>query len=469
MSIAKMIIYGNEDELAQALRYSPPLNEIDEFGYTPLIQTAITNSVSKAKLLIAAGADVNFTDLTGRTPLHWASDNNNYEFVKLLLEKRANPNVYTRAGQPILAMPVLRNYKEIKHLLYQYGASLDFAQDFINAKLLGHRFELEGRVDIVDTNNTFIEVEFEGFYTEFSLQIVVNSLQDFINNFGAKHLREYFNCFEIIIDSYKTAQSLLKYQHYLVDKSRYTATIDKLLNIKSLIIPVSFGGHAITLVKVGDHLIRCDRGAYGRDHGTVIIYKIANKHLVTKSFLRNLIYKRQDEHFINGGLEQFLGLTVVETLPLSTQLTGNCSWANIEAAVLALLYFLLKQSTLKQSKILPKQHLLDQASYIYHEWLEWDKNRALYFCIQSFQPASSARRASKAAILAAIIFQRCDAEVLRDHMTAEKILNILGRPEYIELLKIYIKVFSEDRKNTQLKNLAEFLEYAGFDFNRLKD
>lgn len=176
-TLAKQIIFGSINDVALYLKRDDcVLNQIDEYGYTPLIQTAIVNSVPKAKLILEAGADVDFSDLSGRTALHWAADNNNAELVKLLLEHRANPNAFTRAGQPVLAISVLRNQDAIKKLLYQYGADLNFAQDFINAKLLGHRFELEGRADIVNNIGTFIEVEFEGFYLEFSLEIVAESL-----------------------------------------------------------------------------------------------------------------------------------------------------------------------------------------------------------------------------------------------------------------------------------------------------
>ena len=164
-SLAKIIIYGDTGQLAQAVRYAPDqLNLIDEYGYTPLIQAAIVNDAAKAEVLLAAGAEVDMPDLTGRTALFWAADNQNLELCKLLLEHHANPNAYSAGGQPILVMPMMKGAREVTDLLKQHGSKLHFAQDFLNAKLMGHSFELEGRIDIVDTNNTFIEVELEGFY-----------------------------------------------------------------------------------------------------------------------------------------------------------------------------------------------------------------------------------------------------------------------------------------------------------------
>ena len=182
MSIAKTIIHGSVADVAKELASTATLDEVDEYGYTPLIQTAIVSDVAKTELLLNAGADPNFTDLTGRTALHWAADNNNLELASALLEKGANANAYTRAGQPTLVMPLLKEYEALKKLLYQHGAKLSFAQDFINAKLLGHVFSLTGRVDIVDSDDVFTEVEFEGFYLEFSLALVHTSFSDFKNN-----------------------------------------------------------------------------------------------------------------------------------------------------------------------------------------------------------------------------------------------------------------------------------------------
>ncbi|MBU0743936.1 MAG: ankyrin repeat domain-containing protein, partial [Gammaproteobacteria bacterium] len=162
MSLSKKIIYGSDKEVIEFLKSNPELNVIDEYGYTPLIQTAIINSLPKAKILLDAGAEVDFPDLTGRTALFWAADNDNLELCNLCLKYHANPNAYSSGGQPILVMPLMKNHQEIKKLLVASGAKLDFAQDFLNAKLIGHGFELEGRADIVDTRNVFIEVELEG-------------------------------------------------------------------------------------------------------------------------------------------------------------------------------------------------------------------------------------------------------------------------------------------------------------------
>jgi hypothetical protein len=461
-TLSDAIIYGTNELVAQAVSAGATLDEIDNYGYTPIVQCAIVNSVEKAKILLDAGAKVDFDDLTGRTALHWAADNGNVELCKLLLSRGASPNAYSRAGQSALVMPLLRRNEPIKKLLYENGASLTFAQDFINGKLLGHRFELEGRVDVIDNEGAFIEIEFEGFYLEFTLALVVESIMQFKNNFSAKHLRAYFDQFNIIIDALYAASRIIKYQHYMVDVKQYQDEIDRLIDRSPLVIPVVYSGHAICFITFGDFLIRCDRGAYGRDHGTVIIFKMGHPERFNKDFIRNLLYTRQDKHTIDEGLPQHLGLRVVGTLPLSEQISGNCTWANVEAVMPTLLFLLLLQSQ-RDAATIDMHKAQEEALAIYEEWLAFDKDRALTFCMQNFYQVNPARKATKAAIVAAVLFQDYDYENPADRERADKMMPILIDPNYVYILKVYVEVFQYDRDNPLFQNLLKFIDYFDID------
>lgn len=461
MTFSKQIIFGADADVADALAKGVEINVVDEYGYTPLIQTAIVNSISKAEMLLKAGAEIDFTDLTTRTALHWAASNGNYEMCKLLLHYGANSNHYTNAGQPVLVMPFLRKQKNLQKLLVNHGAKLSFAQDFINAKLLGHRFELEGRVDIIDQHGTFIEVELEGFYLEFSLEIVAQSLRDFRVNFGGKHLRKYFTKVDRAANALQAAIELIKYQHYLIDVDKYAKRIDALLAFEPLVVPVSFGGHAITFVKMGDWLIRCDRGEFGRKNGTVILYFMRNAHLFSKSFIKELLYKRQYPQFIDSGLIRQLGLEPKWKLPLSEQKAGNCSWANVEAVIPAIMFLLLLEEQ-GSSNIASFQ---EAVMHFYNEWVEWDRNRELHFCLESFHESNPARKASKAALLAAILFQACHYDRLKDQQKVAKILPILTLPDYKYILKSYVQVFGKEKQNEYMDNLRNFLDDFGAQVN----
>ena len=70
----------------------------------------------------------------------------------------------------LVELPSLRVkwFIAISKLIFQIIVAIIFRTfhftDFVNAKLLGHRFELAGRVDIVDHKNTFLELEFEKYF-----------------------------------------------------------------------------------------------------------------------------------------------------------------------------------------------------------------------------------------------------------------------------------------------------------------
>ena len=442
MSLSKKIIYGSDQEVINLLKSKPELDVVDEYGYTPLIQTAIINSTAKAKILLDAGAKVDFPDLTGRTALFWAADNNNLELSQLCLKHGANPNAYSSGSQPVLVMPLLKKQQDVKKLLTSFSANLDFAQDFLNAKLLGHSFELEGRVDIVDTNNTFIEVELEGFYLRFTLEIVANSLHNFRNNFGAKKLRKYFSKLDIIMHALQASIDLIQLQNYLINIDHFLNKINSLLETNPLILPISFGGHAITLIKYHDWFVRCDRGAYGVEHGTVIYYEMRHPTRLTKTLCRELLYKRQHPEFIDSGLASHLGLQPKSTLHLPPQKTGNCSWANAEAVVPALMFLLLHEECGNNPEVCEQE-----AMYFYNAWVEWNKNRGLSFCLQSLSSTDPARRAAKVALLTAILFQSCSYNHQNDRDKANKILAVLKQSEYIPTWKSYPKAFNQDRDN----------------------
>ena len=458
MSLANTIIYGTPAEIEQHLQEGADVNQLDEYGFYPIIEAAITNSVDKAAVLIAHGADVNQADVTGRTALHWAVDNNNIPLCKLLLENKANVNAYTIGGQSALVYPLLREQHALKNLLYRYRADLNFAQDFINTKLLGHRYELKGYVDIVDSEGRFAELDYDGFFLEFTIDIIRHSLERFINNFAAKHLRSYFNYLQKIIHAYATASELLRYQQYTLKVEDYSNKIDSLLNQDLLLLPVAYEGHGVTFVKYKNLLVKCDRGENSKIEGTVVIYQINNLQQFNNGLIKHLLYKRQPKEIIHGGINQMLGLQTVGHLPVTSQIIGNCSWANVEAAIPAMLFLQMLEHNNTKREI---KKYRDTAMRFFNEWEEWDRDRALEECIQSFAGASKARKASKAAILGSILLQKCQYGVPKHAKNAERILTILTIPDYLYVLQSYIQVFWKNKRTPAGKNLVQLLDDCG--------
>ncbi len=458
MSLANTIIYGTPGEVAQHIQEGAEVNQLDEYGFYPIIEAAIANSPEKAEVLLKYGADVNQADVTGRTALHWAADNNNIPLCKLLLENKANANAYTTNGQSVLVYPLLRGHHQLKNLLYRYRADLDFAQDFINTKLLGHRYELHGYVDIVDSEGRFVELDYDGFFLEFTVDIIRHSLERFINNFAAKHLRPYFKYLQKIIQSFANASELLRYQQYTIKLQEHADKIDKLLNRELLLLPIAYEGHGVTFVKYKNLLVKCDRGENSKFEGTVVIYQITDLRRFNDEFVKQLLYKRQSKEIIHAGLKQILGLQTVGHLPVTAQIIGNCSWANVEASIPAML-FLQMLSENNSKKDIKKYR--DIAMRFFSEWEAWDRERSLEECILGFSEANKARKASKAAILGAVLFQKCRYEIPKHLKVAEKILSILTIPEYQYVLKSYIEVFWKNKPTPAGKNLMQLLDDAG--------
>lgn len=461
MSLANAIIYGTKEQVEQFIIDGADVNEPDEYGFNPLIESVIMDKADITVLLLEQGAEIDQPDVTGRTALYWAVDNANLPLCKLFLENKAKANAYTHGGQPILVYPLLRKQQAIKKLLYQYHAELGFAQDFINTKLLAHRYQLQGQVDIFTSGNNikrFVEVDVEGFILEFTLSIVQNSLERYRNNFAARHLRAYFNYLGEIIASFADAAALLKYQRYTINIHEHTQKIDALLNHDLLLIPVAYEGHAVTFIKYGNLLVRCDRGEFSRIEGSVVVYHINHLKAFNNAFIKHLLYTPQTREFIDTGIKEYLNLIPLMRLPLPSQITGNCSWANVEASIPAMLFLLMLQGRNSKYDI---QRYRDDALKFYHEWLEWDKDRALEECIDSFQQANKERRASKAALLGSVLVQQCNYDKPKDVTRAEKILPLLTLPDYQYVLKSYLEIYWKQRHTAIGKNLVQLLDICG--------
>ena len=108
MSLANAILNNRPDLVEQYLKMGAPINEMDEYGYTPLIEAGIVNDLQMTKLLLAHNADPNGQDMAYGTALHWAVENSNLEMASLLLEHGANANAYTTASESCMVKPLLR-------------------------------------------------------------------------------------------------------------------------------------------------------------------------------------------------------------------------------------------------------------------------------------------------------------------------------------------------------------------------
>ena len=458
-SLADIILQEDINNVRHVLRYTKDINQIDEYGFTPLIEAAIVDNIEISTLLLNHGADPNKQDATGGTALQWSIENNNQALSSLLLNHQANPNAYNFSGQPILVMPILRQQTELRKLLVNSGADQVFAQDYINTKLLGHMFELVGTADIVDPNHQFVDVDFEGFYLEVTLGLISEALAQFQNHFAARQLRRYTGLSEYIVEVMRRASQLIKYQQYRVDIQKYQSQIDQLISQEPIIIPVGYEGHAITFIKRGDVWIKCDRREDSRLFDHIMFYRIRNPGAIHSDFIKSLIYKKQSDSFINEDLDQILGLEPITELKIEAQISGNCSWANVEACIPALFFLVLMQMSQDTQAIAYHKTL---ALNYFHRWREWNKDRALHQCIKSYEEGDVIRRGCKAEILAAILFQRLERNTSSDRERIELILSVLLKSPYEYILKNYLRVYFFENYTEEGKEFAELLKEYGY-------
>lgn len=444
-------------EFEAYLREGDSLDDIDEYGFTPLIECAITRQVKIAEQLMSHKVNVNKPDVTGRTPLHWAVDNNDVDMTRLLLNYGANPNAYTRNGLSVLVYPVLRGQDTLKQLLYHYGAKLDFALDFINAKLLGHRFELQGDVDIVNANGEFIELDYEGFILEFTVAVVKDSLRRFISSYSTRHLRDYFPLIHTVMDAFTDAGELLQFQHQPRLTEQHLKRISELLKSPMLILPAASRGHALCFVRFHQWWAKIDRGENSLKEGSVNIYRLTRPEALNLNFIQDFLYKKQNRRYFHHIINQQLGLLPIAQIPISSQISGNCSWANVQAVV--------PVAYAMQELITAENFNPNIAMNLYDEWVEWDQDRALDECIQRFYLASPERKASIVAMLGGVLFQACNHGIKHHLDRAEKILSIINLPDYYYVLKSYLDEYCIKRLTRKGNNLLKLLDDCGINPN----
>ncbi len=457
MTIANDIISCRVPDFDYYLREGESLDDIDEYGFTPLIECAITRQANIAKLLISRGVDINKSDVTGRTALHWAVDNADLELIRLLLVNGANPNAYTRAGLAVLVYPILRHQNDIKHLLYQYDAKLDFALDFIYAKLIGHRFELQGDVDIVNAEGEFFELDYEGFILEFTVAIIQDSLRRFTSSYSTRHFRAKFKYLHVIMDAFSVADELLQLQQHVNLDKQQLQRLEHLLKSPMLVLPAASQGHAMGFVRYKNWWAKIDRGENSLSEGSINIYAITKEEALTVRFLQDFLYRKQPREYFHKHINKILGLKHVAHMPMSSQIVGNCSWANLQAVV-AVSYAIQHIGD-------PEKIDYSGALAVYDSWVEWDKDRALDEFIQRFYLADSKRKVSIASVLAGVLFQACDNSIRLHLARAEKILTILTLPECYYILQTYLDTYCVKRLTRKGNNLLKILDDCGVNPN----
>jgi hypothetical protein len=436
MTLADAIISNNIEVVKSQLKQISDLNFFDEYGFTPLIEAILMQKSEIAYLLLDNSADPNFKDSTGRTPLHWAVEINDIGLCEKLLDNKADPNQFSITSQPILTYPLLRKQKQLIDLLVKHDAKIDFAKNFINVKLLGHCFELSGQTYIVSINNKFILVDFEGFYLEASLSMIKDSLARFLNNFSAKDLHSYFNNIEVILEALSDAETLSRLQHFTVNIEDHHAVLDEIFSKELIILPGIYQGHAITFIFYKEFFAKCDRGANSKLEGTSVIYRITSE-IDKKQIFSKIVFQKNNDKFMHSDVNKIMGLETLLTLPIPPQITGNCSWANVEA-VIPTLYFLIEFSNYQTKDV---NNIIEKSLGIFNRWREWNKDRALNECIQRFNRSPDNQKAVLASLLGSILINIVSDSDAQNMKRIESIMRVLSTKDFYYVINSYRNIF----------------------------
>lgn len=99
IDIHTAVVTGNLKALQQHIAAGTNINERDPFGgSSPLISAAVFDKPEMAKVLLDAGADINFQNNDGSTALHTAAFFCRPEIVKMLVDKGADKTIKNKYG-----------------------------------------------------------------------------------------------------------------------------------------------------------------------------------------------------------------------------------------------------------------------------------------------------------------------------------------------------------------------------------
>ena len=179
---------------------------------------------------------------------------------------------------------------------------------------------------------------------------------------------------------------------------------------------------------------------------------------LTDEFLHHLIYERHSDSFIKSKVRHYLQLLPIGNIPTKSQIAGNCSWANVEAAVPTAMFMMM---IYRENLDAPIAKVQKVAMSVYHSWISWHRDFFIDTLIEEYWRVNAARKASKTAIMAAILFQSCNVDNIEDVKRAKKLIKILKRKPYDYVLASYIKNFCHPQARKYGKDFTQLLKKLG--------
>lgn len=116
---------GNIKLVESVLSKGADVNAKDNSFRTPLLWATIDNDKNMAEFLISKGAEIEAKDQAQRTPLHWAAINGFKNMAQMLISKGARVNAQTRTGNTPLYLASYNGYLDIVKLLLKNKAEIN--------------------------------------------------------------------------------------------------------------------------------------------------------------------------------------------------------------------------------------------------------------------------------------------------------------------------------------------------------
>ena len=105
-------MYGYDDTARALLKLGAMVNPNSTTDPAPLVRAIVGNRLEMARLLIASGADVNYADSTGMTPLMYAAATNFGDPTIIDLLIKSGARLEARGKDGVTAADLARKYNK---------------------------------------------------------------------------------------------------------------------------------------------------------------------------------------------------------------------------------------------------------------------------------------------------------------------------------------------------------------------
>lgn len=183
---------GSPESLQEWLRQGSDPNEIDPYGYTPLVNACLRGCIKSAKILIISGADINKQAQHGYCPLHAASQNGYAELAELLIDNGAETEIKNEDGDTALMLAVRSEHANVVDLLCARGCDMHT-----------HGFD---NIDPID--------------------YAVNKRNLYLSDVLMKHERQHLNSTSSNLSNEASNHNSNNYKNYSKDREHINANID---------------------------------------------------------------------------------------------------------------------------------------------------------------------------------------------------------------------------------------------------